>query len=132
MSRLTPVVYPVNDTSRSEAEREYLAKLAHHASTQDLSQDMGPYVRNMSIAFTVFAAVFVSLRFLARWRQAARILIDDWLIVASLVVLAGNMVMNIMLVELGLGRHSGSLTLPELQRLDQVTLPSFSNWMGGF
>jgi hypothetical protein len=118
----TPVVYPVDDMTRSQAERDYLQKLAQHAATQDLTQDVRGYVQDISIAFTVFAAVFVLLRFIARWRQAARIAIDDWLIVASLVVLVGNMVMNLMLVKLGLGLHSGVLTLEELQRLDEVCL----------
>ena len=118
----TPVVYPVDDMTRSQAERDYLQKLTQHAATQDLTEDVRGYVRDISIAFTVFAAVFVLLRFIARRRQAARILLDDWLIVASLVVLVGNMVMNLMLVKLGLGLHSGALTLEELQRLDEVCL----------
>ncbi len=118
----TPVVYPVNDTSRSEAERAYLQKLTDFAAKQDLTEDTRQYVRDVSIAFTVFAAIFVGLRFLARYRQAARIGTDDWLIVAALAVLIGNMVMNLVLVHQGLGLHSGVLTLPELQKMNEVGL----------
>lgn len=120
-SSLTPVVYPVNDTSRSDAERAYLQKLTDFAAKQDLTEDSRKYVRDVSIAFTVFAAVFVFLRFVARHRQAARIGTDDWLIVAALVLLIGNMVMNLVLVHQGLGLHSGALTLPELQKMNEVS-----------
>jgi hypothetical protein len=116
----TPVVYPVNDTTRSEAERAYLQQLTDFAAKQDLTQDMRDYVRNVTIAFTVFAGVFVGLRFVARHRQGARIATDDYLIVASLAVLIGNMAMNLILVQMGLGLHSGALTLPQLQKLNEV------------
>lgn len=117
----TPVVYPVDDLTKSEAEREYLRQLAKFAAEQDLTEDNRGYVRDISIAFTVFAAAFIALRFFARWRQAAYIGIDDWLIVASFVLLVANMIMNLMLVKQGLGLHSGALTVPELQRLDKVS-----------
>jgi hypothetical protein len=116
----TPVVYPVNDTSRSDAERAYLHKITALAAEQDLTQDQRQYVKDVTIAFTVFAGVFVALRFFARHRQAAFIGIDDWLMMASFVVLVGNMVMNLVLIEQGAGLHAGLLTLPERQKLDQV------------
>lgn len=84
---LTPVTYPVNDTTISEPEQGYLEKLAENAARQDFTQDLRPDVRNLSIAFIVFAAAFVSLPFIARYRQAARIGIDDWLILLSVAVL---------------------------------------------
>lgn len=120
----TAVVYPVNDTSRSQPERDYLQKLTDFAAQQNLAEDGRAYLRNVSIAFTVFAGAFVSLRFYARYRHAARILTDDYLIIAALLVLIGNMIMNVMLVNQGLGLHSGLLTLPELQRLNEVSLVS--------
>ncbi|KAK4044369.1 hypothetical protein C8A01DRAFT_31424 [Parachaetomium inaequale] len=113
----TPVVYPVNDTSRSEAEREFLQQLTDFAAKQDLTQDLRGYVRDVTIAFTVFAGVLVALRFLARYRQAARVGLDDWLMVAAFVVLVGNMAMNLVLIQMGLGLHSGALTLSELQKM---------------
>ncbi|KAH6632141.1 hypothetical protein F5144DRAFT_489864 [Chaetomium tenue] len=116
----TPVVYPVNDTSRSEAERAYLQLLTDFAAKQDLTEDSRGYVRDVTIAFTVFAGVFVALRFLARYRQSARILIDDWMMVAAFLVLIGNMIMNLELIKMGLGLHSGALTLPELQKLNET------------
>jgi len=116
----TPVVYPVNDTSRSEAERAFLQQLTEFAAEQDLTEDLRAYVRNVTVAFTVFAGVFVGLRFLARYRQGVRIWIDDWMMVASFLVLVGNMIMNLELVKQGLGLHSGLLTLPQLQKLYKV------------
>ncbi len=116
----TPVVYPVNDTSRSDAERAYLQTLTDFAAKQDLAEDSRDYLRNVTIAFTVFAAVFVSLRFLARYRQAARIVIDDWLMVAALLVLFGNTAMNLVLIQQGVGLHSGVLALEQLQKLNEV------------
>ena len=120
----TPVAYPVNDTSIPEPERGYLAQLAEFAAHQDMSDDRRPYVRNLSIAFTAIATAFVGLRFFARYRQAARIGVDDWLILASMAILVGNMAMNLVLIDQGLGLHSGALTLTELQRLGQVRPPS--------
>ncbi|KAK3295782.1 uncharacterized protein B0H64DRAFT_154497 [Chaetomium fimeti] len=119
-TKLTPVVYPVNDTSRSGPEREYLQKLTDFAAEQDLTEDLRGYVRDVTIAFTVFAGVFVGLRFLARYRQNARILIDDWMMVAAFVVLVGNMIMNLELIKMGLGLHSGALTLPQMQQLNET------------
>jgi hypothetical protein len=116
----TPVVYPVNDTSRSEAERAYLQKITAFAAEQDLTEDQRQYMHDVTIAFTVFAGVFVALRFFARYRQAAFIGTDDWLMVASFAVLVGNMVMNLVLIDQGAGLHAGLLTLPERQKLDQV------------
>ncbi|KAL2136184.1 hypothetical protein VTI74DRAFT_5062 [Chaetomium olivicolor] len=116
----TPVVYPVNDTTRSQPERDYLQKLSDFAAQQNLAEDGRAYVRDITIAFTIFAAVFVALRFFARYRQGARIATDDYLIVAALLVLVGNMIMNLMLIKQGLGLHSGVLTLPDLQKLNET------------
>ena len=119
----TPVVYPVNDTSRSEAERAYLQQLTDFAAKQDLTEDSRDYLRNVTIAFTVFAGVFVALRFFARYRQSAQILMDDWVIVAAFVMLIGNMVMNLELIGMGLGLHSGALTLAQLEKMGEVCTP---------
>ncbi|KAH6849880.1 hypothetical protein B0I37DRAFT_99535 [Chaetomium sp. MPI-CAGE-AT-0009] len=116
----TPVVYPVNDTSRSEAEREFLQKLTDFAAEQDLTQDSRGYIRDVTIAFTVFAGAFVALRFLARYRQGARILADDWLMVGAFAVLIGNSIMNLELIKMGLGLHSGAMTLEQWQKLNET------------
>lgn len=79
----------------SQAEREYLQGLQDNASEQDLTEDMRTYVRAISIAFTVFAAVVVALRFQSRRLQAAKILIDDYLMLFSLILLVANMIMNL-------------------------------------
>ena len=73
----------------------YLESLADAAATQDLAEDGRPETRNVSIIFTVFAALVVVLRFVARRRQAAHVGVDDWSILAALLLLIGNMAMNL-------------------------------------
>lgn len=88
--------YPYNDTSLDQGERDYLKKLADFAEDQNLDDDLRGYVRGITIAFTAFAAFIVGLRFLARHLQAARYLIDDYLMLLALVLLIGNMAMNLL------------------------------------
>lgn len=120
LTMVTAAFYPVNDTSLSAAERSYLQQLQDEAAHQNLEQDLRPEVRNLSIAFTVLAAFIVGLRFLARHRQNAPYGVDDWLILVSLAFLAGNLVFNIVLIDQGVGLHSGLLTLEDLATLNQV------------
>ena len=70
----------------------YLEAAQKIAATQDLTQDRRGSTRTLSIVFTVIAVVFVALRFLARSRQGAGYGLDDWLIVAALLFLVGNLV----------------------------------------
>lgn len=116
----TAAYYPVNDTSRSVAERAYLQQLQDAAQTQNLDEDLRTEIMSLSVAFTVLAAVVVGLRFLARHLQRAPFWIDDWLILASLVMLGANLVFNIVMMDQGLGLHSGRLTIEELEKLNQV------------
>lgn len=118
---VTAAYYPVNDTSRSDAERAYLQQLEDYAEKQNLDEDLRSSVLSLSIAFTVLAAVVVSLRFVARHRQGAPYWVDDWLILLSLALLGGNLVFNLVMVNQGLGLHSGRLTLGELELLNQVS-----------
>lgn len=120
----TPAYYPVNDTSLSTAERAYLQQLANYAEIQDVTQDRGPEVRSLSFIFTILAVVVVGLRFLARHRQNAPYLIDDWLILVSLMFLGANLAMNLVMISQGLGLHSGLLTIQELETLNQVSHPT--------
>lgn len=76
----------------------YIEAAQKIAATQDLTQDRRGSTRTLSIIFTVIAAVFVALRFLSRSRQGARYGLDDWLIVAALLFLVGNLVCIIMSV----------------------------------
>ncbi|KAK2073662.1 hypothetical protein P8C59_007925 [Phyllachora maydis] len=111
---IQPAFYPYNDTSLPQAERDYLKTLADRAATQNLAENEQAYLRWVSIAFTIFATFMVGLRFCARWRQKARILIDDWFIVAALALLYGNTAMNLLFAAHGMGLHSGRLPLEEL------------------
>lgn len=120
---VTAAYYPVNDTSLSSAERSYLQELEDNAAQQNLEQDLRPNVQALSIAFTVLATAVVGLRFIARQRQGAPYGADDWLILVSLVLLGGNLVFNIVMVNQGLGLHSGRLTLEQLELLNQVSAP---------
>ncbi|GKT56466.1 integral membrane protein [Colletotrichum tofieldiae] len=88
-------IYPYDDSTIDEAKREYLKKLAGFAEDQNLSEDLRPYVRAITIAFTVFAAFVVGLRFTARHLQGAKYLIDDYTMLAALFLLFGNMIMNL-------------------------------------
>lgn len=77
------------------AKATYAEYLAAAAATQDLAEDRRPETRNLSIVFTVLAAFFVALRFGARRCQAAHIGVDDWLILAALLLLIGSMAINL-------------------------------------
>lgn len=70
----------------------YLEGAMKVAATQNLKEDQRSNTRVLSVVFSVLAAVFVGLRFLARHRQGAKYDIDDWLMVVSLLFLAGNLV----------------------------------------
>lgn len=125
------------------AKAAYLGGLADAAATQDLGQDQRPETRNLSVIFTVLAALFVALRFVARRRQAVHVGVDDWWILAALLLLIGNMAINLErkspgsgqsqlfditgsrapVIRQGLGLHAGALTLPELQQLNKVSCP---------
>lgn len=91
----TMASYPYDDPTIDQAQRDYLRKLASFAEDQDLSEDLRSYVRGITIAFTAFAAFVVGLRFTARHLQGARYLIDDYTMLAALIILIGNMIMNL-------------------------------------
>ncbi|KAJ0163934.1 hypothetical protein CTA2_2094 [Colletotrichum tanaceti] len=118
----TMVSYPYDDPTIDQAQRDYLRKLASFAEDQDLSEDLRSYVRGITIAFTALAAFVVGLRFTARHLQGARYLKDDYTMLAALFVLVGNMIMNLILVDGGIGLHSGRLTLEQMQFLDRIMI----------
>lgn len=114
--------YPVNDTSLSEGERGYLQGLLDTQATQDLGQDLRPEVRSLTVVFTILATAVVGLRFFARHKAQAAYLIDDWLILVALAFLFANMIFNLVLIDIGLGLHSGRLTLEALQHLNKTLI----------
>ncbi|KAK1574242.1 uncharacterized protein LY79DRAFT_371078 [Colletotrichum navitas] len=114
--------YPYDDMSIDEPQREYLKKLANFAEHQNLEEEMRSYIRAITIAFTVLASAVVGLRFTARHLQNAKYLIDDYTMLAALVILIGNMVMNLILVDAGIGLHSGRLTLEQMQFLNRTMI----------
>lgn len=116
--------YPVNDTSRSPAERAYLQELTDLAANQPLEEDSRQQVRTLTIIFTIIAVIVVALRFVSRLKIKAPFWVDDWLILAALVLLFGNSAFNFVMVDQGVGLHSGRLTLPQLQDLNKVRLSS--------
>lgn len=77
------------------AKAAYIQHMAEVAAKQDLTEDVRDRSRWLTIGFTLFATVVVAMRFVARRRQGAKLLIDDWLTVVTLVILYGNMIMNI-------------------------------------
>lgn len=77
------------------AKAAYLEMIKETAKSHDLSEDIGPYTIRLSIVFTVIAVFFVGVRFFCRWKFSHRYGWDDWLILASVIMLTGNMAMNI-------------------------------------
>ncbi|KAK2002582.1 hypothetical protein LX36DRAFT_599229 [Colletotrichum falcatum] len=114
--------YPYDDMSIDQAKRDYLKQLADFGAEQNLHEDLRSYVRAVTIAFTVLAGIVVGLRFVARHLQGAKYLIDDYTMLAAMVLLVGNMVMNLVLVDGGIGLHSGRLTLEQIQFLDRIMI----------
>ncbi|KAK7966310.1 uncharacterized protein PG986_000587 [Apiospora aurea] len=103
------------------AKAAYLQHMAEVADTQDLSEDIRGRARWLTVGFTLFATIVVAMRFIARRRQGAKLLIDDWLTVVTLVLCYGNMAMNMILIDQGVGLHTGALSLPQLQKLNEVS-----------
>lgn len=120
----TAAYYPVNDTGRSPAERAYLQELTDIAAKQPLEEDKRQEVRNITIIFTVITVLIVALRFISRLKIKAPFWTDDWLTLAALMLLFGNAAFNFVMVEQGVGLHSGRLNLPQLQALNKVRLSS--------
>ncbi|KAL5896246.1 hypothetical protein ACKVWC_001453 [Pyricularia oryzae] len=104
------------------AREEYMQHLKNVAATQDLSQDTRQRSLGLTIGFTVFATVVVAMRFLARRRQGAAIMVDDWLTVVCLLLLYGNMAINIALINIGVGLHTGSLTYDQLAAMNKALI----------
>lgn len=90
-----PATYFFNDSSLPEPQRQYLKGLADAAATQNLDEDIRDYVRAITIAFTVLATVVVGMRLWARRLQGAKIMIDDYAMLAALALLFGNMIINL-------------------------------------
>lgn len=137
------------------AREEYMQHLKNVAATQDLSQDTRQRSLGLTIGFTVFATVVVAMRFLARRRQGAAIMVDDWLTVVCLLLLYGNMAINIaremsllraslfdfcqgnlgslttdqqanvflsLVINIGVGLHTGSLTYDQLAAMNKALI----------
>lgn len=76
--------------NETAAKAAFLEQMMVITASQDLSEDLRPQSRALVIVFTILAAVIVALRFVARRRQGAAILADDWMILASLAMLFAN------------------------------------------
>lgn len=87
--------YVARRYDEAAAKAAHLQHMADLAASQDLSEDIRGRARWLTIGFTLFATAVVAMRFVARRRQGAKLLIDDWLTVVTLVLCYGNMVMNI-------------------------------------
>lgn len=120
VNMVSAAYYPVNDTSRSLAERAYLQELTDLAANQPLEEDSRQEVRTLTIIFTIIAVIVVALRFISRLKIKAPFWVDDWLILAALILLFGNSAFNFVMVDQGVGLHSGRMTLPQLQDLNKV------------
>lgn len=113
-----------SNTTGAAAREAYLQDLAALAATQDLSQDLRGYTKTMVIVFTVLAVLFVALRFLARYRQGLQPGWDDWIILSALLLLGGSDAISFVMINNGLGLHSGALTLEKLQAVFKLSIPA--------
>lgn len=123
------------------AKQAFLDHMADIAASQDLHQNEAPRVRRTAIAVTSLAGMFVVLRLLARLRQRVSFHTDDWLIILTFWGLVANLAITLVctspffissyilaymktVLPLGLGRHSGALSLAETQILLKVSSTS--------
>ncbi|KAJ6004137.1 hypothetical protein N7499_000205 [Penicillium canescens] len=81
----------------------------------DLSENRTPKENDVVISICAVAALTVVLRFVVRiYYQRSRPEVDDWLIAASLVPLAGLLAAAVLCGEHGLGKHIWSATVGDL------------------
>ncbi|RDW85167.1 hypothetical protein BP6252_02757 [Coleophoma cylindrospora] len=76
--------------------------------------------RITNIAVVGVAALFVVLRYLARWRQGSQAGPDDYVITAALVLLLGNLATSMLMMHCGLGLHAPALSKEVLKRISEV------------
>ncbi|POS82910.1 hypothetical protein EPUL_005110, partial [Erysiphe pulchra] len=98
----------------------YLASQAPIFATQDLSQDRRWSTYLISYISIGLAFLFLVLRIWARFRRSFGYGLDDWIIILSFFFLGGNLGCVIILVQNGVGLHSGALTLPQVLVLNEV------------
>ncbi|RDW77989.1 hypothetical protein BP5796_05841 [Coleophoma crateriformis] len=73
--------------------------------------------RITNIAVVGVAALFVVLRYLARWRQGSQIGADDYVITAALLLLFGNLATSMLMMHYGLGLHASALSKEVLKKI---------------
>ncbi|KAK8023864.1 hypothetical protein PG993_011930 [Apiospora rasikravindrae] len=106
-----------NDTAAREGFASALAAMAH---TQDQSEDLSGPTRLLIIVITALATIFVVLRFLGRWKHGMRLGADDWTCLFALVLLYANFGVHIVLIDMGVGRHTSSMTVDHVESLSKV------------
>lgn len=98
----------------------YLASQAPYFATQDLSQDLTRKTYIESYISLGLALLFLVLRLWARFRRAFGYGLDDLIIILAFFFLGGNLGCVIILVQNGVGLHSGALTLPQVMQIGKV------------
>ncbi|KAI1002062.1 hypothetical protein K3495_g6144 [Podosphaera aphanis] len=93
---------------------------ARIAATQDFTQDRRHTTLLLSYIATAIACLFLILRFWARFRQNIGYGLDDWLILLSFAFMSGNLGCVIVLIQNGVGLHSGALSLAEIMKVGKV------------
>ncbi|OHW93605.1 integral membrane protein [Colletotrichum incanum] len=85
--------------------------MADTSGLEDPLADRGPELSGTTTVLLVLATVFVGLRFWARWTVGFKYGLDDWFMVAGLVVTFMAGAINYAMIGQGLGRHAATLSL---------------------
>ncbi|GKT46685.1 satratoxin biosynthesis SC1 cluster protein 4 [Colletotrichum spaethianum] len=84
--------------------------MADTSGIDDPLADRGPELKGTTTALLVLATVFVGFRFWARWTVGFKYGLDDWFMVAGLVVTFAAGAINYAMIGSGLGRHAAVLS----------------------
>ncbi|KAK4116601.1 hypothetical protein N656DRAFT_811516 [Canariomyces notabilis] len=104
----------------------FLRALVSRAEQLDRSQDLRAENLLVSVAMAIFATIFVFLRFFPRYLSLEAMRecppSDNWVMVLAWLALMGHMIMNILLVDKGMGLHANMVPSDSLQALSNVCL----------
>ncbi|KAI1332615.1 hypothetical protein F5Y16DRAFT_356053 [Xylariaceae sp. FL0255] len=81
---------------------------------EELAENRGPYIRNVTIGVLILAYFFVGLRLIARKMMRLNLGLDDWFVLAASVFLAATAGLNFAMIEYGLGRQAITISMVEL------------------
>jgi hypothetical protein len=102
----------------------FLRALVSRAEQLNRSQDLRAENLLVSVAMAIFATIFVFLRFFPRYLSPEAMRecppSDNCVMVLAWLALMGHMIMNILLVDKGMGLHANMVPSDSLQALSNV------------